>query len=69
MIKHIQGLIAAGHAYAVDGNVYFSVRSYKDYGKLSGQSPEKMLEAVRIEKDSLKKDPLDFALWKTSKRR
>ncbi len=68
MITHIQGLIANGHAYStVDGDVYFDVRSFKDYGKLSGQSIDQMLEAVRIEKDSKKKDPLDFALWKSSK--
>ncbi len=67
MIKHIEGLMAQGYAYAVDGDVYFSVRRFSEYGKLSGQSVENMLEAVRIEKDSHKKDPLDFALWKKSK--
>lgn len=68
MITHIQGLIANGHAYAVkSGDVYFNVRSFATYGKLSGQSIDKMMEAVRIEKDSDKKDPLDFALWKASK--
>jgi cysteinyl-tRNA synthetase len=60
MIVHIQGLIAKDMAYAVDGNVYFRVRAFKDYGKLSGQSVEKMEEAVRIEKDAHKQDPLDF---------
>ena len=49
------------------GDVYFDVRAFKDYGKLSGQSIDKMHEAVRIEKDSNKKDPLDFVLWKSSK--
>ena len=67
MIAHIQGLIDKGHAYAIDGDVYFDVRSFKDCGKLSGQSIDRMLEAVRIEKGSKKKDPLDFALWKASK--
>lgn len=68
MIAHIQGLIIKSHAYATaDGDVYFDVRSFKDYGRLSGQSIDQMLEAVRIEKDSKKKDPLDFALWKSSK--
>ncbi|MFA5088007.1 MAG: cysteine--tRNA ligase [Candidatus Omnitrophota bacterium] len=66
MIKHIEQLIAGGFAYVADGDVYFSVRRFQGYGKLSGQSIEKMLEAVRIEKDSRKKDPLDFALWKKS---
>lgn len=68
MIIHIQGLIQRGCAYAVKGgDVYFDVRAFKDYGKLSGQSIDKMHEAVRIEKDSNKKDPLDFVLWKASK--
>lgn len=67
IIAAIETLIAKGHAYEVEGDVYFSVRSFKEYGKLSGQSIEKMLDAVRIEKGSKKKDPLDFALWKTSK--
>ena len=67
MIAHIQGLIANGMAYPVDGDVYFNVRKFPGYGKLSGQSIDKMLEAVRIEKGDKKKDPLDFALWKKSK--
>ena len=67
MVAHIGGLIDKGFAYAVEGEVYFNVRAFSDYGKLSGQSIEKMYEAVRIEKDSHKKDPLDFALWKSSK--
>ncbi len=67
MIAHIEGLIAKGFAYAAKGDVYFNVRSFKEYGKLSGQSIDKMMEAVRIEKDSDKKDPLDFALWKSAK--
>ncbi len=67
MVKHIDGLIKKDLAYTVDGDVYFSVRKFEGYGKLSGQSIEKMQEAVRIEKDEKKKDPLDFALWKKSK--
>jgi cysteinyl-tRNA synthetase len=67
MITHIGGLIDKGMAYAADGDVYFNVRKFPGYGKLSGQSIEKMLEAVRIEKGDKKKDPLDFALWKKSK--
>ncbi|MDP2652948.1 MAG: cysteine--tRNA ligase [Candidatus Omnitrophota bacterium] len=67
MVKHIQALIDKGFAYAKDGDVYFEVRKFSDYGKLSGQSIDKMMEAVRIEKDEKKRDPLDFALWKRSK--
>jgi len=65
--RDITGLIAKGYAYEVDGDVYFRVRQFKRYGQLSGQSIEKMLEAVRIEPDAKKADPLDFALWKKSK--
>ncbi len=67
MIAHIQGLIQKGYAYESKGDVYFRVRNFKDYGKLSGQSIEQMREAVRIEKDSKKEDSLDFALWKKSR--
>ncbi len=67
MITAIQGLIQKGFAYAADGDVYYDVRKFKEYGKLSGQSIDKMEEAVRIEPDAKKKDHLDFALWKKSK--
>ncbi|MFH0876676.1 MAG: cysteine--tRNA ligase [Candidatus Omnitrophota bacterium] len=67
MVDHIKQLIDKGHAYEVDGDVYFSVRSFSTYGRLSGQSIEEMQSAVRIEPDEKKKDPLDFALWKKSK--
>ena len=67
MIKDIQGLMEKGYAYEVKGDVYFHVKRTKDYGKLSGQSIEKMMEGVRIDPNEKKKDPLDFALWKESK--
>ena len=67
MIYYITGLIEKGYAYQSEGDVYYSVRKFEGYGKLSGQSIEKMFEAVRIEKGEKKKDPLDFALWKKSK--
>jgi len=69
IIKGITVLMEKGYAYEVGGDVYFRVRKFKDYGKLSGQSIEAMLEAVRIERDENKQDPLDFALWKKSKER
>ncbi|MEI8011978.1 MAG: cysteine--tRNA ligase [Candidatus Omnitrophota bacterium] len=67
MIAHIEGLIGKGFAYAVDGDVYFRVRSFPAYGALSGQSIDKMLEGVRIEAGDKKEDALDFALWKKAK--
>ncbi len=67
MIKYIKSLIDKGFAYATDTGVYFSVRKFKDYGKLSGQSIDQMLTGVRKSSDETKEDPLDFALWKKSK--
>ncbi|OGX07356.1 MAG: cysteine--tRNA ligase [Omnitrophica WOR_2 bacterium GWA2_47_8] len=67
IIKDIEGLIERGFAYEMNGDVYYKVRKFKHYGKLSGQSIEKMLEGVRIDLSEKKKDPLDFALWKKSK--
>jgi len=67
MIRHIQRLIEKGYAYETKTGVYFSVRKFKGYGKLSGQSIEQMLSGVRKEADETKEDPLDFALWKKSK--
>ena len=67
MIELMEQLIAAGHAYAVDGDVYFDIRSYKDYGKLSGQKIDALLPAGDSEGESRKKDTRDFALWKSAK--
>jgi len=67
MIKHIKGLINKGYAYVTDSGVYFNVRKFKDYGKLSGQGIDQMQSGARIEPDETKQDPLDFALWKKSK--
>jgi len=67
MIKHIEELINKGFAYITDSGVYFNVRKFKDYGKLSGQGIDQMLSGARIEPDEAKQDPLDFALWKISK--
>ena len=67
MIKHIEGLIKKGYAYVVEGDVYFSIRKFENYGKLSGQDLEQMRAGARVDKDERKQDPLDFALWKKSK--
>ncbi|MGD9015636.1 MAG: cysteine--tRNA ligase [Candidatus Omnitrophota bacterium] len=67
MIKYIQGLLDKGFAYVTDSGVYYNVRKFKTYGKLSGQSIDQMLSGVRVESDEHKQDPLDFALWKKAK--
>lgn len=63
-IAMIRTLIDKGHAYNVDGNVYFDVQSDSDYGKLSGRSLEDAESGTRVETASDKKNPEDFALWK-----
>ena len=68
IIKLVETLIEKGHAYPVaNGDVYFSVRSFPGYGKLSGQSIDDLESGARIEPGDLKRDPLDFALWKGAK--
>ena len=67
IIEIIQGLIARGHAYAVDGDVYYRVTSFPRYGHLSGRSLEEMQAGARVEPDPRKEHPMDFALWKTAK--
>ncbi len=68
IIKLVETLIEKGHAYATEeGDVYFSVRSYPQYGKLSGQSIDDLESGARIDPTEQKRDPLDFALWKAQK--
>ena len=66
MIAMIEGLVARGHAYAANGHVLFRVRSYADYGALSGRSVDDMIAGARVEVAQFKEDPLDFVLWKPS---
>ena len=66
MIGMIEGLIASGHAYAREGHALFRVRSYQDYGKLSGRSVDDMIAGARVEVAPFKEDPMDFVLWKPS---
>jgi cysteinyl-tRNA synthetase len=67
IIAMVEGLIERGHAYPVEGDVYFRVRSFQDYGKLSHRDLDDLLSGARIEVDERKEDPLDFALWKAAK--
>ena len=66
MIAMIQTLIEGGHAYARDGHVLFRVRSYAEYGRLSGRSVDDMIAGARVEVAPFKEDPMDFVLWKPS---
>ncbi len=73
MIALVSDLVASGHAYEVEGDVYFSVRSYPQYGELSGRNIDEMetghreLRADGQGLEDRKRDPLDFALWKAAK--
>jgi len=68
IIKFIEGLVANGSAYvADDGEVFFSVRSFKEYGKLSGRNVDELLVGVRIDANEKKREPADFSLWKPRK--
>lgn len=66
MITMTQGLIDQGNAYEAEGHVLFRVRSYEDYGALSGRSVDDMIAGARVEVAPYKEDPLDFVLWKPS---
>ncbi|MGE5549300.1 MAG: cysteine--tRNA ligase [Bacteroidota bacterium] len=67
IIDLVRRLLERGHAYQVDGDVYFSIASYPAYGKLSGRSEEEMEAGARVEVDPRKRHPMDFALWKAAK--
>jgi cysteinyl-tRNA synthetase len=67
MQKFIERLIKNGCAYVSEGDVYFDIKKARDYGKLSNQATEKMEAGARIALGEKKKDPLDFALWKSAK--
>ena len=68
MLDMISKLIEKGHAYqAANGDVFYSVRSFHNYGKLSGKSLEDLRAGERVEVDAFKKDPMDFVLWKSVK--
>ena len=67
IIEMISTLIRKGHAYEANGDVYFEVDTFTEYGKLSGQSLEDLHAGARVEIDERKRAPLDFALWKAQK--
>ncbi len=67
IIEMIDGLIDKGYAYEADGDVYFSVEKFPEYGKLSKRKIDELIAGARIEPGEKKRNPLDFALWKKSK--
>ena len=67
MIDYCERLIEKGNAYAVDGDVYFRVNSFKEYCRLSGRNLEDMIAGARVDVNDKKENPLDFALWKAAK--
>ncbi|MDR3562995.1 MAG: cysteine--tRNA ligase [Negativicutes bacterium] len=67
IIALVTGLIDKGFAYPVDGDVYFAVEKFDDYGKLSGRSLDDMKAGARVDIDERKTHPMDFALWKSAK--
>jgi cysteinyl-tRNA synthetase len=67
MIDLIGRLVSGGHAYPVEGDVYFAIGSFPPYGRLSGKNLDDLLAGARVEVDERKRDPRDFALWKAAK--
>ncbi len=67
IVSLIEEIIDKGRAYEVEGEVFYSIENFKDYGKLSHRNPEDMQSGARIQIDPKKKNPLDFTLWKPAK--
>ena len=67
IIRFVSALVDKGYAYAVDGDVYYGVETFEGYGKLSGRRLDEMEAGARIEVDDRKRNPFDFALWKSAK--
>ena len=63
----VEELVRRGLAYVVDGDVYYAVRKFESYGKLSNRNVDELEAGARVEKSEAKRDPLDFALWKKAK--
>ncbi len=67
ILRMVEGLVNKGTAYQLEGDVYFSVKKFPAYGQLSGKNLEELQAGARVEVDTRKQDPMDFALWKASK--
>ena len=67
IVKIVLKLVETGYAYVIDGDVYFRISRFPDYGKLSKRSQEQMMAGARVEKNTRKESPFDFALWKKSR--
>ena len=67
MVEWIARLVTKQFAYVVDGDVYFEIRRFPSYGRLSGKNLDELLAGARVEVDERKRDPRDFALWKSAK--
>jgi cysteinyl-tRNA synthetase len=67
MITLIEKLIDNGMAYSINGDVFYSVKDFQDYGKLSGKKIDELKSGARVKIDEKKNDPLDFSLWKAAK--
>jgi len=68
MLEMVDGLVARGYAYVVDGNVYFDVARFDEYGRLSGNRIEELEAGARVAVNEEKRHPADFALWKSDPR-
>ncbi len=68
IVRLIEKIVERGHAYAAGGDVYFAVRSFDGYGKLGKRDLDQLEAGARVEPGDLKRDPLDFALWKAAKK-
>lgn len=67
VVEFVKDLIDRGFSYEIDGDVYFSTKKFEEYGKLCGQNLEDLQSGARISVDERKKDPMDFAVWKSQK--
>ena len=67
IVNLVEALVERGYAYAVNGDVYYEVRKFAPYGELSNRNIDEMESGARVEVSEIKRDPLDFALWKSAK--